>query len=372
VKVLRVSAAFLFIATLLGYGTISQAGSSSESDLQALIDDAAPHSTVAIDRDREIEITRTITISKPLTLVGLIARLKSGLQKTPILSVTAEGVQVRDFILTGNADSVPQEGRAPLVEVRRGQFVIENGETNNSSKDGIMVTPMPEFGDIEHGVVRNITSRGTVRDTVSIAGLGEQDLFVRHIVVENIRAYGSSMRGAVEVSDGSENITVRDVYAESSCYGVDIQDHNKAGQVNRHIVIDGLQVRKSRMAVRTANHDFGHDGLTIRNVMASDWATVAGDCPSSKKNFPFHVRNTTNLLIENVQLHGCPTGPCLQIYNSDNATLRNISFIDGGHDDGPALLLENAHNVLIDNVTVSGSKQPEIGVVYNVTTDDER
>ena len=77
--------------------------------------------------------------------------------------------------------------------------------------------------------------------------------------------------GAVEASDGSEFITIRDVYAEGCRYGVDIQDHNRPGQINRHIIVDGLHVRNSYMAVRTRNHDFGHDGLTIRNVTGSDW-----------------------------------------------------------------------------------------------------
>ena len=31
-----------------------------------------------------------------------------------------------------------------------------------------MITPITEYGDIEHGVIRNITARNTIRDTVSI------------------------------------------------------------------------------------------------------------------------------------------------------------------------------------------------------------
>jgi hypothetical protein len=348
--------ALLFLAWSGAFA--SDTAPAAQHDLQKSIDEAAPHASINADRDHEIEITRTITISRPLTLVGLNARLAPGLERTPILLVTAEGVRIRDFHLTGNADSVPQEGRAPLIEVRRGRFVIENGETNNSSKDGIMITPVPQYGSIEHGVVRNITSRGTVRDTVSIGGAGEQGLFVRHLVVENIRAHGSRMRGPVEVSDGSEHITVRDVYAESCHYGVDIQDHGAEGQVNRHIVIDGLQVKNTSIAVRTANHDFGHDGLTIRNVTAFDWPADA--------RTPFYVRNTSNVLIENVRLHDCPAGPCLHLRNGDNVTLRNIAFIDAGHD-GPALLVEDANEALIDNVAVSGQRQPQFGVAYRVS-----
>jgi len=316
------------------------------------------------NRNREIEITRTITIDKPLTLVGLNARLQPGLVRTPILSVIAEGVRIRDFHLTGDAESVSQEldFRAPLIVVRRGRFVIENGETNNSAKDGVMITPLSEYGDIEHGVVRNITSRGTIRDTVSISGAGEQGLFVRHVLVGNIRAYDSELRGAVEVSDGSEYITVRDVYAESCNYGVDVQDHNKAGQTNRHVIIDGLHVKNTRMAVRTANHDFGHDGLTIRNVMGTDWPADAEE--------PFQIRNTSNVLIENVRLHGCPVGPCLRVRNSNNVTLRDITLVDGGHD-GPGLRVEDGNNVLIDNVTISGDSQPQFGVVYRINSNEK-
>lgn len=356
------------LSTLLVLSTLSSAGYAAptihvgEQGIHAVIKAAEPHSTIVAYHSREIEITKTITIDKPVTLVGLKARLKAGLEKTPILRVLAENVRIRDFQLTGNADSVPQEGRAPLIEVRRGRFIIENGVTDNSSKDGVMVTPVPEFGDIEHGVVRNITSNGTVRDTVSIAGAGELGLFVRHVLVENIRAFNSSLRGPAEVSDGSEYITVRDIYAEGCRYGVDIQDHNDKGHVNRHIIIDGVHVKKSRMAIRTGNHNFGHDGLTIRNVTGTDWV--------ADKEPPFRLDNTSNVHVESVRLYGCPAGPCMRIRNSNNLTLRDISFIDSGHD-GPALLVEDGDNVLIDNVTVSGSPQPQLGVVYRVKSNEK-
>jgi hypothetical protein len=335
-----------------------------ERDLQRVIDAAPPHSTIVANRNDELEISRTITINKPLTLLGLNARLQPGLARTPILSVLAEDVRIRDFHLTGNGGTVTQDdqvSRAPLIVVRRGRFVIENGETNDSAKDGVMITPLPDYGDIEHGVVRNITSRGTIRDTVSIGGAGHLGYFVRHLVVENIRAYDCELRGAVEVSDGSEYIRVRDVYAESCYYGIDIQDHKREGQVNRYIIIDGLHVKDSHFAVRTANRDFGHDGLTIRNVTGTDWPAAAKE--------PFQVRNTTNVLIDNVRLHNCPVGPCMRIRNSDNVTLRDITFIDGGYD-GPSLRVEDANNVLIDGVSISGDAQPQFGVVYRVDANE--
>lgn len=84
-------------------------------DLQRAIDEALPHSVVRADRTEQIEISLTVQIDKPLTLVGLNARLKPRLGDTPILEVLAEGVRLRDFLLEGKADSVEQSERAPLA-----------------------------------------------------------------------------------------------------------------------------------------------------------------------------------------------------------------------------------------------------------------
>ena len=329
------------------------------SELQQEIDRAPPHSVLMADPGRRVEVDETIRIDKPLTLVGLNMRLEPGLAKTPILEVLAEDVRIRDFVLEGNGDSVEQADRAPLIVVRRGRFRIENGQTNNSAKDGVMITPVPEHGDIEHGVIRDLTARDTIRDVVSIGGRGHEGLFVRHLVVENIRSYGSRLRGPVEVSDGSEHVTVRDVYAESSFYGVDVQDHTRPGMINRQIVIDGVQVRDCVTAVRTANRDFGHDGLTIRNVTGTDFR------PHDSWS-PLHVRNTRNVLIESVSLSGGPRNrPWVYVQNSDNITVRNVTLVDAAND-GAAIVVEDADNALVDNVVFSGDRQPKRGVEYRI------
>ena len=333
------------------------------SALQQEIDRAPAHSVLMADPSLQVEVDETIRIDKPLTLVGLNMRLKPRLAKTPILEVLAEDVRIRDFLLEGNGDSVEQADRAPLIVVRRGRFRIENGQTNNSAKDGVMITPVPEYGDIEHGVIRNLTARDTIRDVVSIGGRGHEGLYVRHLVVQNIRSYGSMLRGPVEVSDGSEHVTVRDVYAESSMYGVDVQDHSRPGMVNRHIVIDGVQVKDCVTAIRTANRDFGHDGLTIRNVTGANFRTEG-------QWSPVHVRNTRNVLIENVRLAGGPQDrPWVYVQNSDNVTVRNVTLVEAGTD-GSALVVEDADNALVDNVVITGEKQPKRGVEYRISSDE--
>ena len=331
--------------------------------LQQEINRASPHSVLLADPGQQVEVKETIRIDKPLTIVGLNMRLRPGLAKTPIIEVLAEDVRIRDFFLEGNGDSVEQSDRAPLIVVRRGRFWIENGQTNNSAKDGVMITPVPEYGDIEHGVISNLTARDTIRDVVSIGGRGHEGLYVRHLVVQNIRSYGSRLRGPVEVSDGSEHITVRDIYAESSMYGVDVQDHSRPGMINRHIVIDGVQVRNCVTAIRTANRDFGHDGLTIRNVDGVDFRTDG-------QWSPVHVRNTRNVLIENVTLAGGPRNrPWVYVQNSDNVTVRNVTMVDAGTD-GAALVVEDADNALVDNLVITGERQPKRGVEYRINADE--
>lgn len=332
-------------------------------ELREALAEAPPHAVLVADRSRQVEVAHTTRIDKPVTLVGLNMRLKPGLGKTPILEVLSEGVRIRDFTLVGNGDSVEQPDRAPLIVVRRGRFVIEDGQTDNSAKDGVMITPVREYGDIEHGVLRNLTARNTIRDVVSIGGRGHEGLFVRHLVVQNIRSYGSLLRGPVEVSDGSEHISVRDVYAESSFYGVDVQDHRREGMVNRQIVIDGVQVRDCVAAVRTANRDFGHSGLVIRNVTGVDFR------PHDTWR-PLHVRNTSNLVIENVRLEQGPAdGPWVLVQNSDNLTLRNVAIVGAGMD-GPAVVVEDSSNALLDNIVVSGEPRPGRGVEYRVTAEE--
>lgn len=333
------------------------------SALQEAIANAPPHSVLVADRSRQVEVTKTVRIDKPISLVGLNMRLKPGLAKTPILEVSSEDVQIRDFTLEGNGDSVEQSDRAPLIVVRRGRFVIENGRTDNSAKDGVMINPVPEHGDIEHGVVRNLTARNTIRDVVSIGGQGHLGLFVRHLVVENIRSYGSRLRGPVEVSDGSEHITVRDVYAESSFYGVDVQDHSREGMVNRQILIDGVQVRDCVTAVRTANRDFGHSGLTIRNVTGVGFR-------ADDRWRPLHIRNTSNVLIENVRIEGGPREePWVLVQNSDSLTLRDVTIVDASQD-GAAVVVEDSNNALLDNIVITGDRQPSRGVEYRVTANE--
>lgn len=326
-------------------------------DLQRTVDAAPPHSAIVCNSNRQRALSAPVIIGKPLTLQGLNARLPEGLGNTALLVVEAEGVSITDFDLTGNADTVNQAVRSPLIIVHAGNFRIERGTFANSAKDGVMINgPGAKGGDIVGGVVRDVVGRGVVRDVVSIGG-GRAAHKIRNLLVDNVRAYDSSMRGAVEVSDGTENITVRNVYAERCVYAVDVQDHGKPDEINANVLIEDIRAVDCQHAVRTANHPHGHRNLTIRDVVSEGCA------------HPLKISNTNGLTIENARIAGHPAGAVpVTITRCDNVSIRDIAIANSAHA-GPGLLVEDCNGVLIDGVSMPGDASAlTSAVTVRVTT----
>ena len=268
----------LLVAALISIASMEQVRAADISDiihvgersLQEVIDAAPSNSIVRCDPNRVLTLSIPVTIRKPLALVGLRARLPEKLGNSSLVVVEAKGVSVTDFELTGNADSVAQNDRAPLLIIHAGEFRVERGTFLNSSKDGVMIDGDGSTNeDIVGGIVRDIVGRGVIRDTVSISGSSGNGRKIRNVLVDNVRCYDSRLRGAVEVSDGTDNITVRKVYVEDAVYAIDVQDHNKPGQSNRHVVIaahcqyaeGSLQSddsRHHRAAVHDSDSEFPH------------------------------------------------------------------------------------------------------------------
>ncbi len=329
-------------------------------DLQQVIDSAPPHSTIICDPNRQLTLSTPIRIRKPLTLRGLNAKLPEKLSKTSLLSIHAERVTVSNFVLTGNADSVPQPERAPLMVIEAGDFRIESGQFFNSSKDGIMITPgTPGEGDLVGGVVRDIVGHKIIRDLVSIGGAAGGARKVRNLLVDNVRLYGSDLRGAVEVSDGSENITVRKVYAEDAIYAVDVQDHGGKQESDRHVVIEDVYALRCRHAIRTANSPRGHAYLTLRDITADQCAA------------PVRITNIDNVVIVNVRIinHKGDSQP-VEFRNCNGLSIRDV-IIDGTAHRGPAVLLVNCDSVIVDGVSLRGST-PRLtsAVCYRISGDE--
>jgi hypothetical protein len=319
----------------------------NQRDLQQVIDSAPSNSIVQCDPNQPITLSVPVTIRKPLTLVGLHARLPENLGLTPLLVVEAKGVAVTDFKLVGNAESVPQKDRAPLLIIHAGDFRVERGQFLNSSKDGVMIdgdgpTNAPISEDIVGGVVRDIVGRGVRRDVVSISGSSGQGRRIRNVLVDNVRCYDSALRGAVEVSDGTDNITVRKVYAESAVYAIDVQDHNQPGQSNRNVLVEDVYAVRCKHAIRTANSRKGHANLTVRDITAE------------RCNSPVQISHTANLNLSNVRVLNHESGkPAIHLQDCHGVSVRDV-VVESISANGPAVLLENCAETVLDGFHLRG------------------
>jgi hypothetical protein len=328
-----------------------------QRDLQQVIDAAPSNATIQCDPNRILTSAVSIIIRKPITLGGLRARLPEKLGNTSLVVVESKGVAVTDFELTGNADSVPQSERAPLMAVFHGDFRIERGNFLNSSKDGVMIDgDRLKDGDLVGGIVRDIVGRGVIRDVVSISGSSGSGRRIRNVLVDNVRCYDSRLRGAVEVSDGADNVTVRKVYAESAVYALDVQDHNKPDQGNRNIVIEDVFAVRCKHALRTANTRKGHANLTVRNVTGQQCIV------------PVQISHTANVHLSNVRILDHESGQSpIQLQNCHGLVVRDVT-VENVVSKGAALLLENCNDTFVDGFSLRGeTNQLASAICYRLT-----
>ena len=322
--------------------------------LQAAIDAAAPGGLVLADPNRQIIVEETIRVDKPLTISGLHAKLIDGLDETPLMKVTADGFRMDNFHLIGNRHTVEHQNRASLVVIEASDFIVEKGTIEQSSEHGIEISANGRHA--ENGTVRDIIGHDMGRDHISLQGTGEHGFFVKNVVVERIRAYGSNTRGALEVADGNENITVRDIYAEDCRYGVDFQDHVKQGmgQTNLRVTIEKVFTRRCSHAVRSATAaGMGHRNLTLRDISGTEWIDGSGE---GKMAQPIVINHTDNVLIENVDLmgEGETIYSGLLILNSNNVRIKNL-VIDEVSVYREAVLVENCSGVLIQDAFINAT-----------------
>jgi hypothetical protein len=211
--------------------------------------------------------------------------------------------------------------------------------------------------DLVGGVIRDIVGRGVIRDVVSISGSSGSGRRIRNVLVDNVRCYDSRLRGAVEVSDGADNVTVRKVYAESAVYALDVQDHNKPGQGNRNIVIEDVFAVRCKHALRTANTRKGHANLTVRNVTGQQCIV------------PVQISHTANVHLSNVRILDHESGqPPIQLQNCHGVVVRDVTA-ESVVSKGAALLLENCNDTFVDGFSLRGeTNQLASAICYRLTT----
>jgi len=332
-------------------------------DIEDVIDNAADGDIIQFNPDKEIAFPRALYIKQKITIRGLNGRQKDAddmdkpneKDKYSLLIIESEGVTIENFVLTGYYDADREDRlidekykkrkkknpkvklkriaknnpyekhKHALINVSAGGFTIQNGILNNSLKDGIMINPNPEISQhINGGHIKNITGYVNHKDVISIGGNGANGL-VKNLVVENITCRNSKDKGAVEVSDGTRNTTVRNVNAYFSPYAIDIQDHynpkddkekrkEKEFGTNRTVIIENVYAYECEYGLKTANHDLksinkskGHSNLSIDSLTAIRCA------------FPIQISNTEGVKIRNVCIEdGEPETEDLYIFNPKN------------------------------------------------------
>jgi len=326
-----------------------------EMDLQALLDKAPEGAVVVCEQAEPLVVARTITITKRMTLRGLKARLPEKLGNTPLMVVEAKGVRLSDLEMHGNHDSVSQKDRAPLIHIKAGEFRVERCKFWDGTKDGINVTPDDGAGDIVGGVIRDIEGFRMGRDLVSLSG-GCGGQRIRNVTVENVSLKKGYLRGAVEVSDGADNITVRHVRAEDAVYAIDVQDHGavqkgkpKPSAPNTNVTVEDVTAVSCKHIIRTANRPLGHANLTLRDF-------TARNCTD-----PVLISNTTHVRIRNLTIINEPVAekPRITLRNCDDVELNNVKII-GLKDGAEAVAKQNSINVRIEELT-RGDKGGDYG-----------
>jgi hypothetical protein len=331
----------------------------NEADFQALLDKAPAGAVVVCEQTKPLEISATLQLRKPMTLRGFKARLQPNVGKTPILIADATPITLTDIEMQGNYDSVSQQHRAPLIHLKRGGFRIERCKFSDGTKDGIMVTPEDGTGDIIGGTIRDIQGVRMGRDLVSLSG-GNGGQRIRDVTVENVCLKKGYHRGAVEVSDGTDNITVRHVYAEDAPYAIDVQDHGpikpKTGNAcapNTKVLLEDFTAVRCQNIIRTANCEtLQHADLTLRNF-------TARDCTE-----PVRIRNTARVLIENLTVinDGPLDNSPIELRNDHNVVIRN-AIVKMSPEGVPSVTIFACTDVQMQRVTCNGKavEQPAIG-----------
>ncbi|KAJ8906831.1 hypothetical protein NDN08_003317 [Rhodosorus marinus] len=295
-------------------------------------------------------VSKPIKVLVPMTIRKLRVVLRSS-EGIPMIKILARSVTMTEFELIGNNKMVAGTAREALVQVFKSAFHIARGTFRNSTKDGVQVRSIAGAPPITGGVLRDLVGRHNHRDLVSLTTLDGGKSLTRNIVVENIRAYGSRDRGAVEISDGVEDIFVRSVYAENCYYAVSIQDHGVSElETIRRVFVSNVVAVRSHFAVVSQVESIRHGDVSISRV-------IAKNCEQA-----LELKNLDWVRVDDVRvIAASTTGYPVEIKNCKDLKIRDVSFVGGGQARG-AILIADSTNVRIAGITLSEKTNVFFGI----------
>ncbi|KAJ8903430.1 hypothetical protein NDN08_004538 [Rhodosorus marinus] len=287
----------------------------------------------------------SVQVHRPMTIRGVRVRLMPGIRRKPAIWVASKGVSITDFILIGNKGTIPQSQRQSLLWVSAGNFILERGRLVNSSRDGIMVhasrsskiDPEP----VRNGVIRDITGTGNNRDLVALTTAGDGAITTSHVLVENIKAFNSDLRGAVEVGDGVEDIVIRNVYARGCYYTIAIQDHQRSElETNNRVEITNVVGVANKYGILSQTHRPGHGHINITGMVFIDCRR-----PILLKYIDF--LSLSDLRVEGTREQFAP----IEFEACRDLSVQDISIRDSSGRDG-AMVVHSSKRVRVEGLTL--------------------
>ncbi|KAJ8906833.1 hypothetical protein NDN08_003319 [Rhodosorus marinus] len=322
------------------------------SSLREEIEKADKYDILVSNGGCKWEVSKAIIINKPLTLKGIHVTLQSGVVGS-IFSLRSNRITISDFTVIGNRDSVTK-GQS-LINAYRSGFVIENGALKSSSSHGIRVAPVSGGLEIDGGVIRDVVGHRNIGNVVLLSTSRGGKTSTRNVLVENVRAYDSKFKGALEVSNGVQDIFAQTLYAERCVFAFAVQDQSLNQQSIRRVFLTSVVARKCDYGVLSKggvrHYDISISGVIIENC---------------KTAMTLHNLNWGR--VYDVRVIDAGDGkPQIGILKSDNLTLRDVSFM-GKSQSGSAVLIRESNKVRVSGVMLSETTSFTCGILFFETS----
>eukprot|EP00189_Rhodosorus_marinus_P003913 CAMPEP_0113969668 /NCGR_PEP_ID=MMETSP0011_2-20120614/10505_1 /TAXON_ID=101924 /ORGANISM="Rhodosorus marinus" /LENGTH=249 /DNA_ID=CAMNT_0000983471 /DNA_START=581 /DNA_END=1330 /DNA_ORIENTATION=- /assembly_acc=CAM_ASM_000156 len=201
------------------------------------------------------------------------------------------------------------------------------------------ITPEP----VRNGIIRDIVGIRNNRDVVALTTAGDGAIPTTHILVENIKAYKSDLRGAVEVGDGVKDIVIRNVYARESYYTIAIQDHQRSAlETNNRVEITNVVGIANKYGILAQTHRPGHGHFNISGMVFIgchrpillkhiDFASLSDlRVVGTRERSPIKIEDCRDLSLQDVSIrHSSGKDGAMEMYWSKRVKVEGLT-LDAG------------------------------------------
>jgi len=217
----------------------------TDGRLQEAVDAVPPCEEIVADPTVQHVLDEPLVVATPdVTVRGLNLRLADDADED-LIEIGADGVTLTGFALDGNREHQHGDRQSSgVVATGVARLTLSEGYVRDVSRHGLRIVDASDPTSlapedtirVDRGPVRDVTVRDVRIDSPRRDGCSIEGPDLEGAYVENVRTFGSSDRGSVEVKDGASDAIVSNCYAEDCVYGVAVQDHGEYPTENVRIV----------------------------------------------------------------------------------------------------------------------------------------